>query len=57
LPQGNLSDEQVVQIIGMQVFRMAFIIALIATAVDTVRQVYHLVRRLTVGKYPVPSSQ
>ena len=50
LPQGNLSDEAVVQIIGMQVFRMAFIIALIATAVDTVRQVYHLVRRLTGGK-------
>jgi hypothetical protein len=57
LPAGALSDEQMLQIIGMQVFRMAFIIALIVTAVDTVRQVYHLVRRLTVGKYPVPSSQ
>jgi hypothetical protein len=53
LPQGDLSDEAVVQIIGMQVFRMAFIIALIATAVDTVRQVYHLVRRLTSGKLNV----
>jgi hypothetical protein len=53
LPQGDLSDEAVVQIIGMQVFRMAFIIALIATAVDTVRQVYHLVRRLTSGRLKV----
>jgi len=50
LPQGDLSDEAVVQVIGMQVFRMAFIIALIVTAVDTVRQVYHLVKRLAGGK-------
>lgn len=56
LPQGDLSDEAVVQIIGMQVFRMAFIIALIATVVDTVRQVYHLVRRLAAGKSQVASA-
>jgi hypothetical protein len=50
LEAGAFSDEQMVQIIGMQAFRMAFIIALIATVVDTVRQVYHLVRRLAGGK-------
>ncbi len=50
LEAGAFSDEQIVQIIGMQAFRMAFIIALIATVVDTVRQAYHLVRRLAGGK-------
>jgi hypothetical protein len=50
LPQGNLSDEAVVQIIGMQVFRMGFIIALIVTSVDTVRQIYSLVKKLVGGR-------
>jgi hypothetical protein len=45
-----ISDEAAVQIIGMQVFRMVFIIGLIATGVDVVRQVYHLIKKIASGE-------
>lgn len=58
LEAGAFSDEQMVQIIGMQAFRMAFIIALIVTVVDTVRQIYHLLKRLfgRTGSMAYPST-
>ncbi|HLE14966.1 MAG TPA: hypothetical protein VI776_09470 [Anaerolineales bacterium] len=53
LPQGITSfPAETTQILVMQAFRMAFIIALIVTAVETAGQAYRLVRRLAGS--PVP---
>lgn len=49
LPGGAIPAAGSVQIMVMQVFRMAFIIALIVTVIETVRQVYFLGRRLISG--------
>ena len=45
LPEGSTPNMEMIQIISMQAFRMAFIIALIVTAVDTINMAYRLVKR------------
>ena len=45
LPEGSTPSMEMIQIISMQAFRMAFIIALIVTAVDTINMAYRLVKR------------
>lgn len=54
LPEGDITSAESIQLIVMQVFRMAFIIALIVTVVETVRQVYYLFRRL-IGRSSSPA--
>jgi hypothetical protein len=46
LPQEGLPPVETVQILVMQVFRLAFIVAVFAVGVDTVQQGYRLVRKL-----------
>jgi hypothetical protein len=50
LPEGAPVQPEALQVLVIQVLRMAFIIALIVTVVDTVGQAYRLVRRLVVGQ-------
>lgn len=47
LPAGVTPSMDTVQIIIMQAFRLAFIVAMIVTAADTVAMAYRLIRRLT----------
>jgi len=45
LPEGSTPNMEMVQIISMQAFRMAFVIALIVTVLDTINMAYRLVKR------------
>jgi hypothetical protein len=45
LPDGSTPSMEMLQIISMQAFRMAFVIALIVTVVDTINMAYRLVKR------------
>lgn len=46
LPEGAISNQESVLVIGMHAFRLAFIIALIVVSVDTIKMVYQLLKRL-----------
>jgi hypothetical protein len=46
LPEGAISNQESVLVIGMHAFRLAFIIALIVISVDTIKMVYQLLKRL-----------
>ena len=46
LPEGSTPSMEMMQIISMQAFRMAFVIALIVTVVDTINMAYQLVKRI-----------
>jgi hypothetical protein len=45
LPEGPPPSKEMMQIISMQAFRMAFVIALIVMVVDTINMAYRLVKR------------
>jgi hypothetical protein len=58
LPEGSTPSMEMMQILSMQAFRMAFIIALIVTVVDTINMAYRLVKRLidnTASSSIIPS--
>ena len=46
LPEGAISNQGSVLVIGMHAFRLAFSIALIVVFVDTIKMVYQLLKRL-----------
>jgi hypothetical protein len=46
LPEGVALPIETIQIIVMQAFRLAFVVALIVTAVETINMIYKLVKRL-----------
>ena len=46
LPEGAISNQESVLVIGMHAFRLAFIIALIVVSVDTIKMVYQLLKQL-----------
>jgi len=46
LPDGSISNQGSVLVIGMHAFRLAFIIALIVVSVDTIKMLYQLLKRL-----------
>ncbi len=46
LPEGSTPSMEMMQIISMQAFRMAFVIALIVTVVDTINMAYQLVKQI-----------
>jgi hypothetical protein len=54
LPELAIPNETTVGIIGMHAFRLAFIIALIVTAVDTVKLVYQLLKSLFIPPVTIP---
>lgn len=45
LPDGSTPSMEMMQIISIQAFRMAFVIALIVTVLDTINMAYRLVKR------------
>jgi hypothetical protein len=46
LPAGDILQMQQIELLTMQALRIAFVVALIALVIDTVRIAYHLVRNL-----------
>lgn len=53
LPEGAAPSVNTIEILAMQGLRLAFIVALIVTTIDTVKQVYHLVKHLTNRSEPL----
>ena len=53
LPAGVTASMDALQILVMQAFRMAFVVALIVTAVDTVTMGYRLLKRLSSTASPM----
>jgi hypothetical protein len=56
LPEGSIAAGEGFQIMVMQAFRLAFVVALIVTVVDTGNMLYRLARRVMRGATPTIAS-